>query len=68
MPSNGPSLLQWFFGDYDYVKTVMEETSAILAVEPIIQKRSTAYILSPVSAFLWHRFLTTRAFYEATDV
>lgn len=68
MPLNGPALLQCSFGDFDYVKIVMEETCALLAVEPIVQKRSTVYIPSPVSAFLWHRLLTTRASYEATDV
>ncbi|KAJ5766683.1 uncharacterized protein N7511_004299 [Penicillium nucicola] len=67
MPSDSPALLQCFFGDFDYVKSLMKETAALLAVEPIIQKRSTVYIPSPVSAFLWHRLLTTRASYEATD-
>ncbi|KAJ5769723.1 uncharacterized protein N7511_001774 [Penicillium nucicola] len=66
MPFNGPDLLQLFFGEFDDVQSVMKQTDALLAVEPIMQKRSTVYISSPVSSFLWHNLLM-RASYESMD-
>lgn len=68
LPFDGPALLQCFFGEFDDVKSLIKETMAILAVDPIIQARCTIYIPYPVTAFLWHRFLTIGASYEATDV
>ncbi|KAJ5742678.1 uncharacterized protein N7511_011249 [Penicillium nucicola] len=66
MPFNGPDLLQLFFGEFDDVQSVMKQTDALLAVQPIMQKRSTIYISSPVSSFLWHNILTM-ACYKSTD-
>ncbi|KAJ5656284.1 hypothetical protein N7507_008234 [Penicillium longicatenatum] len=62
-----PALLRGYFGESGHVLTVMKNTCAILAVEPIIQARATIYTPSHVLAFLWHRFLTTDASYQSDD-
>lgn len=53
VPFDGPTLLLCFFGELGDVKTVIKETFAILAVEPIIRALSTIYISSPAFAFIW---------------
>lgn len=65
---DGPALLRGFFGEPRYVLTVMKNTCATLAVEPIMQARAIIYMPSHVLAFLWHRFLTIDAYYQFDDV
>lgn len=61
------TLLAAFFKDVEGAERLLQNTVNIVQVEPVLQKRSTLFMMNHLCLYLWYPFLIENS-YEVTGV